>query len=224
MELCLGERVLIGHATGTAVTLNALPPPSTPSEHVSLNFFFYPHGRITTLHSYMDAYSKSLSCLKCLQGCSSADCRLLSQRCFPLGISGQICRCRLYSSYSKPLLPDLNCLCTCALMTATLCVRHYACQRWESFVQLILNDSCLEESPDLTFPLTESLCTIYSVHMSIYVNLYSVHMLSVLPLAHFSTSYSQKSAKVCYNFNHCLLPCAIELFCERGSRLDPNNI
>ncbi|KAF6211899.1 hypothetical protein GE061_012416 [Apolygus lucorum] len=32
VELCLGERVLIGHATGTAVTLAALPPPASPTE------------------------------------------------------------------------------------------------------------------------------------------------------------------------------------------------
>ncbi|CAB0002324.1 unnamed protein product [Nesidiocoris tenuis] len=30
VELCLGERVLIGHATGTAVTLAALPAPTSP--------------------------------------------------------------------------------------------------------------------------------------------------------------------------------------------------
>ncbi|KAL1131884.1 hypothetical protein AAG570_011495 [Ranatra chinensis] len=32
VELCLGERVLVGHATGTGIELSALPPPTSPAD------------------------------------------------------------------------------------------------------------------------------------------------------------------------------------------------
>uniref|UniRef100_T1HPR1 C2 domain-containing protein n=1 Tax=Rhodnius prolixus TaxID=13249 RepID=T1HPR1_RHOPR len=37
VELCLGERVLVGHATGTGITLTSLPIPLSPAENVSLS-------------------------------------------------------------------------------------------------------------------------------------------------------------------------------------------